>query len=393
VLVRDGGRRLVAPRLSWPRRLRRKWLGIGLLIGVLFAYELFDVWQLPRATAFLVLGYFGLALLVDLLFKGASFCKFVCPIGQFNFIGSTLAPVEVQVRDAGVCRGCRTSDCIKGRYAAEPLRVVRRGCELGLFLPSKIGSLDCTLCLDCVQACPHDNVALTTRVPGAELLDIRRRSGVGRLTERPDVAALAVVFTFAALLNAFAMTAPAASLERTLAGLLHVSAEAAVLGLLFLGFLVVAPTALLGTAAALTRAAGRTSSSIRSIVFRFALALVPFGLGVWLAHYGFHLLTGWLTIVPVAQSAAIDAAGVAILGQPAWSWAGMRPSAVYPIQLGIVLLGAAGSAAIAIAIANRDHAGRAALVAAPWIGAVVVLAAAAVWVLGQPMDMRGLGLG
>ena len=46
---------------------------------------------------------------------------------------------------------------------------------LGLFLPAKVGNLDCTLCLDCVQACPHDNVALASRLPGLELADARRR--------------------------------------------------------------------------------------------------------------------------------------------------------------------------------------------------------------------------
>ena len=36
ILVRDAGRRLVPPRFSWPRRLRRKWVGLGLLVLVLF---------------------------------------------------------------------------------------------------------------------------------------------------------------------------------------------------------------------------------------------------------------------------------------------------------------------------------------------------------------------
>ena len=35
----------------WPRRLRTKWIGVALFVAVLFAYELFDLWALPRATA------------------------------------------------------------------------------------------------------------------------------------------------------------------------------------------------------------------------------------------------------------------------------------------------------------------------------------------------------
>jgi polyferredoxin len=377
ILVRDGARRVHRPQRSWPRRLRRKWLGLGLLVLVLFSYELFNGWELPRATAWLVVGYFGLALAIDLTFKGASFCKYVCPIGQFNFIASTMAPATLEVRRAETCRTCATSDCIKGRYdAAEPLRLVQRGCELGLFLPAKVGNLDCTLCFDCVQACPHDNIALTTRLPGAELLDTGRRSAIGRLTRRTDIAALAIVFTFAALLNAFAMTAPAYAFN---------------LAALFILSLVVIPFVLLTGAATATRTlTNQTARSLGHTVVTFAYMLVPLGLSVWVAHYGFHLLTGILTIVPVTQSAAIDLLGWPVLGEPWWGWTGMQAGAVYPIQLGFVLLGAAGSIALAQAISARDYPARPIRAALPWIGVTVLLAAAAVWVLSQPMDMRGM---
>ena len=59
IKARDLARRVHAPRLRWPRALRSKWLAIPLFAGVLFAYELFDLWALPAATAWLILGYFG----------------------------------------------------------------------------------------------------------------------------------------------------------------------------------------------------------------------------------------------------------------------------------------------------------------------------------------------
>lgn len=393
VLARDAGRRLVAPRFSWPRGLRRKWIAAGLLILALFSYELFDLWELPGATAWAVLGYFGLALAIDLSFKGASFCKYVCPVGQFNFVASTMSPLELRVRDTGTCRACRTSDCIKGQRAvAAPLQVVRRGCELGLFLPSKVGNLDCTLCFDCVRACPHDNIALAARVPGVELLELRRRSGIGRLAERSDLAALAVVFTFAALLNAFAMTAPAVELERGLASLLRLTSEGLVLAVLFVMTLVALPAVLLAGAAEATRAlAGDGAMSLGATARRYASALIPLGLGVWLAHYGFHLLTGVLTVVPVTQSAVADLLGWAALGEPAWQWAGMAPGSVYPIQVGFVILGSCGSLGLAHAVSVRDHPGRATAASVPWLVAIAALAAAAVWIFNQPMEMRGLG--
>src|SRR4029453_4395549 len=220
------------------------------------------------------------------------------------------------------------------------------------------------------------------RVPGLEFLETRRRSGIGRLSGRPDIAALAVVFSFAALLNAFAMTAPAFALEQKIAGLMHVTSEAMVLGLLFGISLLIIPAAMLYAAAAATRAvAGTVAKPLRATAIRYAVALIPFGLGVWLAHYGFHLLTGILTVVPVTQSAAVDLLGWAALGEPAWRWAGMQPGFVQPIQLGFVFLGTCGSLGLVQAISLRDYPERSGATSAPWLLAIPFLCGAAVWML------------
>jgi ferredoxin len=401
ILVRDAARRLHAPRARWPRWLRRKWPAIVLFVGVLFVYELFDLWSLPAATAWLVLGYFAAALALDVVFAGASFCKYVCPIGQFNFITSTLSPLEVRVRDHGTCRSCQTVDCIKGRRATDfveaglearpaPLRVVRRGCELGLFLPAKVGNLDCTLCFDCVQACPHDNIGLVTRTPGLELADDHRRSGIGRLAQRRDLMALVVVFVFGGLVNALGMIAPVRALELWLAGVLGITAEGPVLAVLFAVALVVAPTVLLGGAAWWTSAA--TGAPAGRQIGAFVYALVPVGAGVWAAHYGFHLLTGLFTLVPVTQSAAIDLFGRAWLGTPVWTWVGLQPGTVFPIQIGLVSLGTIGSIGVAWLVAEREHPRRTGAAMLPWAVLTLILGAIGIWMLGQPMDMRAVGV-
>jgi polyferredoxin len=433
VLVRDAGRRILPPSWHWPRRLRTKWIGIALFIAVLFTYELFDLWALPRATSFLVLGYFGAALLIDVVFSGATFCKYLCPIGQFNFVASTMSPLELRVRDESTCRTCRTADCIKGRPAIDatvnaeaaeiaeqritpkgflralraprsnvassrgPFRsavrpaIVQRGCELGLFLPMKVGNMDCTFCLDCVHACPHDNIALATRLPGAELAESRRRSGIGRLARRWDIAALAIVFVFGGMLNAFAMVAPVYRLEAWLAHALGVMSETPVLAIVFLASLVLVPVVLIGGAAYVTRMFAGGTGPIGRIAVNYVYALVPFGFGMWLAHYGFHLLTGFLTVIPIAQSAAIDALGWPALGGPQWRLAGMRPGEVFPIQLGFILLGAMGSLAVAYRISDREYPDHPGAPTAPWAIVTLTLTTAAIWILSQPMDMRGIG--
>jgi hypothetical protein len=392
ILVRDQGRRLLTPSRRWPRWLRVKWIGIALLVAVLFVYELYDLWALPRATAWLVLAYFGAALVVDLLFTGATFCKYLCPIGQFSFVASTMSPLEVQVRQPDTCNTCRTVDCIKGRRdPVVPARVLRRGCELALFLPAKVGNLDCTFCMDCVQACPHDNVAIATRVPALELVDPRRRSGIGWLPRRLDVAALVVIFVFGGLINALGMTAPARVMEQSIVDVLGFQSEGPVLAVLFGVVLIAIPLLLLMLAGTLT--AGLTRSRLSSsldIVSRYSYALVPLGFGVWLAHYAFHLLTGVLTVIPVTQSAVLDVFGWAALGTPLWQFTGMRPGLVFPIEVGVILMGAAGSLALAYLISERDYVERSVAATIPWALVTIAIAVAALWITSQPMDMRAV---
>jgi hypothetical protein len=150
------------------------------------------------------------------------------------------------------------------------------------------------------------------------------------------------------------------------------------------------PTLLLGGASVVTRTFAGARESLRVTMVRYAYALVPVGFGIWLAHYGFHLLTGILTVVPVVQSAAIDAFGRALLGGPAWGWVGLQPGTVFPIQLGCVVLGAAGSMALVHAISLRDQASRPALASVPWLAVVAVIATSALWILSQPMEMRAV---
>jgi hypothetical protein len=389
MLPRTLARRFFKPVRRWPRWLRSKWLALGLFVLILYTYELFDLWSSPWWTAWLIVAYFATALAVDSVFKDASFCKFVCPLGQFNFVASTVSPLEVRVRDADACVTCKTHDCIKGtRDPADSSVILQQGCELGLFLPKKTGNMDCTFCLDCIHACPHDNVVLATRVPASELWADPRRSGIGLFSRRKDLAALAIVFAFGALVNAFGMVSPVYAVEEWLAHRLGTSHEAPVLGVLFLLLLVVEPVVLLALAAWLTRRGAGTREPLVTLTNRFAYAFIPLGFGIWLAHYTFHFVTGLWTFVPVTQE-ALASIGLPSFGKPAWGLTGLPPGLVHPLELGFLSLGLLGSLLVAHRIAERDYPVRTARAFIPWAGLFLLLAAAALWLLYQPMEMRG----
>ena len=387
MLVRNVVRRFVHPVRNWPRRLRNKWLSIALFVAMLFVYEWLDLWASPWWTAWLIVTYFAGALVIDSIFKHATFCKFICPIGQFNFVASTASPLEVTVRNHDVCAQCATKDCIRGvREPAAPLVVIQRGCELALFQPRKTGNLDCNFCLDCVQACPYDNVGIMSRTPAAELTVDPMRAGVGIISRRNDLAVLVIVFTFGALLNAFGMVSPVYALEQWLANAAGISYELPLLAFLFALFLIVEPVLLLGLAAWLTRAWGGNKNSLLSIGVRYSYSLVPLGFGIWLAHFSFHFLTGFYTIVPVIQSA------VGFLGEPRWGTPGLAPNVVQLFEFGFITLGLLGSLLVSYAIAAAEEL-RPMRVLVVWVVLSVVIAAAAFWLMSQPMEMRAVAVG
>ncbi|MGZ3808238.1 MAG: 4Fe-4S binding protein, partial [Bacteriovorax sp.] len=273
IFVRNAMRVLIAPKFLWPKKRQNKWMALCLFSAALFFYEYLNLWSNPKATAVLIVLFFLGALFTDLLFKKATFCKYVCPIGQFNFLSSTLSPKVVRAKKLKTCETCTTQDCLRGRTSsAETLR----GCELGLFMPKKHGSLDCTFCMDCISACPHNNIELASIVPGSELWTERHRSGIGVLSNRVDMLALIIAFLFLGLLNAFLMTAPAFFIKEKCKLVFGIQNEFVLLLFLFLLFLLVLPPLLLGIPEVFSRKASGKK-------FRLVPSLVPLGLGIWTA--------------------------------------------------------------------------------------------------------------
>jgi len=197
-----------------------------------------------------------------------------------------------------------------------------------------------------------------------------------------------VLFTFGALLNAFGMVSPVYALQRWIAEQFGWRSEGAVLGVLFAVGLVVEPLLLMALAAWWTRRASRSNESLLAIGVRYSYALAPLGFGVWLAHYAFHFLTGFLTFVPVAQSAVAEL-GAPLLGAPQWRLGGLPQHVVYPMELGFLTLGFVGACIVAWRIAERSAAQRTAREFAPWATLAAVLYVCAIWLLSQPMEMRG----
>ena len=418
--------RLLPRKLAWPKSLRNKWLVIALLAAFFLSYEIFDLWASPWLTAWLAIGYFAAALLVDVAFPAGTFCRYVCPLGNFNFTLATASPTQIVAVDHDVCRACEHKPCLHGRYTAElpmadaPAAFIPTaeivnpngegyfpGCETDLFVPTVTSNMDCTLCFNCVRACPYDNVALSVRTPGRELTKApwARR---GRLA----VMMMGLLLTYWGVMNAFAMVPAFYDLAEWLSFAIGTRNEAVLLGLLYLGVtvaglgLTVVATSL---ADALGHAAGRSArggsagggarrrqrpvgwSGISVALQRWGYVVVALGFGFWAAHYTFHFLTGALAIVPVFEH-FFEYRGFPVDAN--WRLAQLVPSRYL---FGIQAIISAAAAAIAIyatvRIAVRDFGRQGVLAMWPMLLFVLGFTLLQLVILAQPMEMRGTVLG
>jgi cytochrome c oxidase assembly factor CtaG/polyferredoxin len=386
MLPRKLAKHLFAPRRPWPPILRSKWLAVALLVVFFWAYEALSLWDSPWRTAWLILGYFITAWVIDAVFRDAAFCKYLCPAGQFQMVQSLTSPLEVRVRDMDVCLSCQTKDCIRGRDGII-------GCEMHLFQQHKSSNLDCSFRLDCIHACPHDNVGILSAIPGRELWRDTERSGIGRFSKRTDVAALVAVLVFAAFANAAGMIAPAMMARHHAARLVGLSWMPLVLAGAFALALVVVPLVCTLLAAALTRRLAGGDESLLSVATRYAYALLPIGASMWVAHYSFHLFTSADALFPAARRFLGDWQ----LTSSATMAAMVVPQRIAPgvllrweilcLDMGLLL---SMYVAYRIGLGRHGRVGRGVVAALPWAVLSLGLFVLGVWILFQPMQMRGM---
>ncbi len=378
-LPRTLARRFSRPGRRFPRALRNKWVSIGGLFFIFWLYEWLDLWASPWLTAWVAVAYFVAAFALEALFAESPFCKYVCPLGAFNFTYATASPLQIRPRDASVCRDCAGKECLRGSEQVA-------GCGTELFVPTLTSNMDCTFCLDCARACPYDNVALSPRRPFEELRE-------GRWPARWDLVFLVVALAFFGVFNAFGMVRPVYALHAWMSEALGLRADALRLLLIFgLGTLALPALLLYGAAWLNARLTSlRPRPPARRFAARYAPAFVPAGLGIWLAHYGFHFAIGGLTIIPVLQSFLLDH-GVTWLGRPDWSLSFLLPQPwIFRLQVAAVLSGFFAALYVLARAALRPEVEpvEGLLELLPWALMLLALTVASLSIFNLPMEMRG----
>jgi hypothetical protein len=238
--------------------------------------------------------------------------------------------------------------------------------------------------MDCVNACPHDNVGVLPVIPAKTITANSYRSSIGRLAKRTDLAALALVFIFGAFANAAGMVAPVMMFEHSLHARLGQDTLPVIIGAFILVSVVLLPVATVSICSGLNRTLKIPGNRFSDLARQLTFGLVPLGFAMWGAHLLYHFASGWNALWPVTLQRLMPAQGaLAAAFIPSWTTAAQ-----------LLLLGSGLLMTLYISWRIVLHAAqetrRAFALLCPWAALAIGLYCAGAWILFQPMQMRGM---
>lgn len=366
----------------WPRAVRNISIATILFLGLTWVELGFGVTMKPRVTAWLALAMLFLAILAAMLFERKSFCRYGCLVGRVSGLYALFAGCEVRSRSAETCLGCRTKECIQGSRDAY-------GCPTFLY-PGKLAvNTYCIQCLECLQACPHDNLAINLRPWGSDL------AAAGK--PRADEAYLALFMLSMTGFHGLTMTPVWQRLVESFREQSNVGKMAAFS--LGMALIILLPVALYATLVKLSQTVGnrfarppltyQDALTYKDYFIRYAYALLPIALFYHVAHNLEHLLMEGPKVL-------------ALISDPfGWNWnlfgtAGwsvpplLELDKLWLVQAVLVLAGHVYSLWIAQKTSLRLFGGsRAAFWSQlPMLAGMIAFSVFSLWLLKQPMEMR-----
>jgi ferredoxin len=361
--------------IRWPRSLRNIYPALILFI-ILTWFELgLEITRSPYMTAVMALAFVTLAVGAALLFERRAFCRYLCLVGRIQGLYALFSPFELRARSNDVCRTCKTQDCYRGNETSV-------GCPTHLFPGFLKENTYCTLCTECIRACPHDNLGISARPFASDLLSATRF--------RWDEAIFAVVLLALTSFHGLTMT------PHWTRAIDHLRLAWGVgptpIFTLLMTVMTLLPLALFWFAAGLSRRTARDSApSQKKIFMGFAYSLIPIALFYHLAHNGMHFFMEAQNIVPVLS----DPFG--------WGWnlfgtagktypALLSLTSIWWLQIALIIVGHLYGVVVADRSARVVFQGAPARqrlrALVPLIAMMVVYSGFSIWLIAQPMDMR-----
>ncbi len=166
--ISEWTRRRFSLNRRYPDKFRNLWIAIILFIVISAATKhLFRFERNPLATALLLLFFIGLSIAISLVYEKRTFCRFICPTGLILGVFSLISGTELRVKSKKVCSDHSEKECLTGNENGH-------GCSMYEFPQTLKCNSFCIFCTECIKTCSKDNIRISTRKFGADILKLRK---------------------------------------------------------------------------------------------------------------------------------------------------------------------------------------------------------------------------
>ena len=364
---------------KYPRRLKNLWLAIGIFVIFIFLDNGFGLSNSPPLTvgliAVLILG----AIWVSLFYERRTFCLYHCPLTVLIGMSSMMAPLEIRRKDADTCRQCKDKACYNGNdhaYGCPTFEFQGRGMD---------SNRNCTLCTECIRACPHDNIAINVRGVGRDLWARKK----GRLDESVAAVIITGLVSMVPLSLVLFLPGVKSFMETVLpAGTPPADWPRLVsIGLLFLAGLVGALLLVYGFSYLGRRFSGSQATGTKAFFIHFAYAVIPLGAMKFIADILDHIFRTWGAVGGVIGGLFQDFPLNRIAPEEIAIRQLMTADQTYVLQVVLIAIGLGLSFFVAYRLAGRMFAEKETAFRAfvPVGASVLVMGMAAMWSLSAAL--------
>ena len=184
--VGDWTQSVFSLKKKYPEKYRNLWIAVILFL-VIFAAErhFFMFTRNPPNTALLLIFFTVLAVVMGAIFEKRAFCRYICPIGLVLGVFSMLSIIELRCKSKKTCQDHDIKECIIGTEAG-------KACPVGEFPQTMERNNQCIMCMECVKSCSKDNIRISPRLPGADII----RSRKTHMDEAYLVHGIIIIFLF-----------------------------------------------------------------------------------------------------------------------------------------------------------------------------------------------------
>jgi transcriptional regulator with AAA-type ATPase domain len=161
------GKKVICKEQNFPFK---KYDFLFMTIGFLFVIWVEEVSGMRNSSfkvGLLQLSILSLAVIMGMVYKRDTWCRFICPLGTLISTCSMASMVEVRSNPDVCFNQCTTHDCYKGNNDTI-------GCPMFQHLMYVDNNQTCKICLNCVRSCTHENISLNIRPPATEIYNSNR---------------------------------------------------------------------------------------------------------------------------------------------------------------------------------------------------------------------------